>query len=178
MSTHRQTIKTTEATRRTARAARRQLRCNHTNPSTDEEKRWIYVLPASVLVVAWMLSVSVDVACVRALVRPLYGGPDDWGCRDTDDPNQRGSGCSPAPARSSKDPILNHGLRLPPPAPAADLQRTSCPEQLLRIYNGRSLLLPVSRVLRWTPSTPLLLSGHVKERQVEVWALKSEKLFD
>lgn len=59
MSKHRQTIKTTEATRRPAGAARRQLRCNHTNPSTDEEKRWIYVLPASVLVVAWMLSVSV-----------------------------------------------------------------------------------------------------------------------
>lgn len=38
-----------------------------------------FVLPASVLVIAWMLSVSVDVACVRSHVGPLYGGPGDGG---------------------------------------------------------------------------------------------------
>lgn len=64
------------------RLEKRQLRCNHTKLSASDEKWGIsgmhlsfffLVLPASVLVIAWTLSVSVDVACVGAHAGLRFG---------------------------------------------------------------------------------------------------------
>lgn len=112
-----------------------------------------FSLPASVLVKAWMLNVSVDFACVRARVGPL-------GRRFVPDNDDDGGVCIGAMMPASPErtrplacpcssgwraPFELFGLQLPPPPSLlqtqiplqSNLQRTSCTEQLLRMYNGR-----------------------------------------
>lgn len=82
-------IKTTEGTRGAAHRAKdvykkRHLRCNHAELRRNEKSvaciliffifYFFVALPAFVLVIAWTLSVSVDVACVGPQFRGLDGG--------------------------------------------------------------------------------------------------------
>lgn len=119
------------------------------------------VLPASVLVIAWMLSVSVDVACVRSHVGPLYGGPGDGGA-GTVMPytGEEAAAALPLLVRV-KNPFWTVDSSYPPCSqtfkglPA----QNSCSECIMEIacYNQRvvCLLHSLLRQLQWTLNTPL-----------------------
>lgn len=122
-----------------------------------------------------MLSVSVDVACVRAHAGPLFGGLDDGGAGTTMPHTGEEAAAAPPLLVRVKNPVwtMDSGY---PPSPAAVLQRTSSTEQLLRMYNGNSLLQPtLLRQLQWTLNTLHHYTSpglrYVEEGPVEDWGL-------
>lgn len=139
------------------------FRCNHTKLTTTEEKQGVHVflffsflfffcfaLPASVWVIAWKSSVSLDIACVGPSWRWWQGW---WWWRWC----QRGRSCGPDPC--------SLGWRTPfelwtPVTPFKGLPpHNSCSECVMEIarYNRRSvcLLLSPLRPLQWTLNTLL-----------------------
>lgn len=125
-----------------------------------------------------MLSVSVDVACVRAHAGPLFGGLDEDGGVVTMMPHTREYRAKPCPCLLGwRTPFE---LWTPVTPPAAVLQRTSSAEQLLRMYNGNGLhlLLSLLRQLQWTLNTlhHYTLPGlsYVEDRPVGDWALLND----